>query len=116
MTAEVIEFHRPKRPVAALKVTEQRSPPKLTAAMLRSEWKAALAPFWANPKNWRRSKLGNAYIVLNDMCVVINRDELGFRWEIRWRDGSREPIVSRWVFTGEQYAINDAFDAVITVG
>lgn len=114
MTAEVIEFHRPKpRQREALKVTAQQAPPKLSDIKDRLPWKKALAAIWANPKNWRRSKRGNAYIALDDLdlCVVIERVEGGYQWEVRWR-WSREPTVSKWIYVTEQIAINEAFDAV----
>jgi hypothetical protein len=94
--------------------------PKLVSladAEHRGEWMAALAAIWANPKNWRRSRRGSCYIVINDLdiCVVVSRqDEGGFKWEIRWRYG-KEPTVSKWIYVGEQIAINEAWDAVVAL-
>jgi hypothetical protein len=116
----VVEFRKAKsQPVAALKVAEQKSPPKLTTAMSRREWTATLAQIWANPRNWRRSKkTGSAYIVIDDLeiCVVITHGEHGFRWEIRWNWSNEPPIKSRWVYMAEQTAINEAWDALVAVG
>jgi hypothetical protein len=45
-----------------------------------------------------------------DICVVITRSDegdVGFKWEIRWRWGN-EPTVSKWIYVGEQTAINEA--------
>jgi hypothetical protein len=104
----VIEFHRPIRQLKQVEAT--KSLPKLADAKNRGEWTAALAAIWANPKNWKRSRNGNAYIVVDDLdiCVVIGRDESsgGFQWEIRWRWG--EPTMSKWVFIAEQRAIDAA--------
>jgi hypothetical protein len=112
--SNVVGFRRPKsQPVTALRVAEQKSPPKLSEIKGRGAWKKALASIWANPKNWRRSRNDSAYIVIDDLdlCVVIVHDEHGFKWEIRWSDGE-EPTVSRWTYVGEQIAINEAWDAV----
>jgi hypothetical protein len=54
----------------------------------------------------------NRYIVIDDLdiCVVITRSdegEVGFKWEIRWRWGN-EPTGSKWIYVGEQTAINEA--------
>ena len=111
----VIAFERPK---ASTKAQPQRKPSaKRTPGLMRSQWLAGLAAIWANPKNWKGSKRGNAFIVIDDIgvCVVIHRKEGGFQWEIRWRNRD-EPIVSRWIFIIEQAAIDDAWSAVTTVG
>jgi hypothetical protein len=97
MSGDVIEFHRPIRQLKQVEVAKPM--PKLADAKERGEWTAALAAIWANPKNWKRSRKGNAYIVIDDLniCVVISRDESGggFQWEIRWRWGG-----SRWCRNG----------------
>ena len=54
----------------------------------------------------------NRYLVIDDLdiCVVITRSdegEVGFKWEIRWRWGN-EPTMSKWIYVGEQTAINEA--------
>jgi hypothetical protein len=89
----------------------------LADAKHRREWLTALAAIWANPKNWRTSRHGNRYIVIDglDICVVISRnDEGGFKWQIRWRWG-REPTVSKWIYVGEQSAIDEAREAVVAL-
>jgi hypothetical protein len=117
--SNVIEL-RPKasRRAAALKPAVQ-SVFKPSYGQRRSEWTAALAQIWANPRNWKRSKKGNAYIVIDDLdvCIAINRSEdgAGFQWEIRYRSGD-EPIVSRWIYMAEQKAIDEAWDALVMVG
>ena len=45
------------------------------------------------------------------VCVVIDHCEDGWSWEIRWSDG-REPMSSKWIYLGEQIAIDEAWDAV----
>ena len=112
--SNVVEFSRTKaRPATALKVAEQAAPQRLSDITVKGEWDAALAAIWFNPKNWKRSRQGNAYIAIDDLgvCVVIERDEHGFQWEIRWRSG-RNTVVSRWIYISEQTAINEAWDAV----
>jgi hypothetical protein len=114
--SNIVEFHRPKPRSAA----KAKPPvPKLTRAMKQREWIATLAAIWANPKNWRRSKVGNAYIVIDDLdiCVVIVRSEegTGFQWEIRWRDDDKESLRSRWIYVVEQIAIDEAWTAVAAV-
>ena len=116
--SNVVEFNRTKsRQVAALKVAEQAAPQRLSDITVRGEWDAALAAIWSNPKNWKRSRQGNAYIAIDDLgiCVVVERDEHGFQWEIRWRSG-RNTVVSRWIYMSEQTAINEAWDAVCVLG
>ena len=111
--SNVVEFKKPKPP--ARQVTPPA--PKLADAKVKGEWPAALAAIWVNSKNWRTSRRGNRYIVINDLdiCVVIKRnDEGGFKWEIRWRDG-REPTVSKWIYVIEQSAIDEAWDAVVAL-
>jgi hypothetical protein len=110
--SNVVEFKRNPRPAAAPRPT-----PKLANAENRGEWLAALAAIWANPKNWRTSRHGNRYIVIDDLdiCVVIKRnDEGGFKWEIRWRYG-KDQTVSKWIYVGEQTAIDEAWDAVVAL-
>lgn len=111
----VVAFEKPK-PMKQAKPPAKK--PRLTAEQRRSEWLAALAAIWANPKNWKRSKRGNAFIVIDDIdvCVVIfRRDDGCFQWQIRWRDG-REPIKSRWIYEVEQTAIDEAWSAAMAVG
>jgi hypothetical protein len=110
--SNVIAFQKPKPRAAA-----QPKPISLADAEHRGEWKAALAAIWANPKNWRTSRHGNRYIVIDDLdiCVVIKRnDEGGFKWEIRWRYG-KDQTVSKWIYVAEQTAINEAWDAVVAL-
>lgn len=113
--SNVIEFNRPTQ---SKQVETPKPAPKLSEAKERNEWKAALAAVWASPKNWRTSKHGNRYIVIDDLgiCVVIGRDESGggFQWEIRWRCRNKS-TVSRWVFISEQVAIDEAWDAVVAL-
>ena len=73
------------RPAAAPKPSAL----KLTRDMKKGEWMDVLAAIWANPKNWRRSGQGNAYIVINDVdiCIVIVRKYTVFQCERRRRDG-----------------------------
>lgn len=115
MSGEVIEFRRARpRQQAALKVTAQSLMP--SAGQRRSEWTKTLAQVWANPRNWRRSRKDNAYIVIDDLniCVVVVREEHGYQWEIRWSDGE-ETTVSRWTYVSEQIAIDEAWDAVLVL-
>jgi hypothetical protein len=108
----VIAFQKPKaQPVA------QPKPVSLADAEHRGEWMAALAAIWANPKNWRTSRHGNRYIVIDEIgvVVVINRTDEGYwSWEIRWRDG-RPSVESNWTYTSERLARDEALDAVIVL-
>jgi hypothetical protein len=87
--SNVIEFHRPKpRPAAAPK------PAPTFNVNDRNEWVAAVKAVWADPANWRTSKKGNRYIVIDriGVCVVIEHsDEAYWSWVIRRSDG-REPM------------------------
>ena len=116
--SNVVEFHRPKaRPVTALKVAEQPAQPKLSEIEMREEWIEVLTSIWANPKNWRRSKQGHAFIDIRDLDAraIIIRDSDGYRWEIRWSNG-RETVASKWIYVIESLAVDDAWDAIRVLG
>jgi hypothetical protein len=68
----VIEFHRPKpRLAAAPKPAPTFNPDN------RNEWVAAVRATWDDPANWRTSKKGNRYIVIDriGVCVVTHRTD-----------------------------------------
>ena len=113
--ANVIEFRPPRRrPAPPAKLTIQEAD-----QISRGAWKAAVRAFWDEPANWRTSKKGHAYIVIDECgaCVVVkHNDERGgyWTWEIRWRDG-RETNVSRWIYVNEEGAFVAALDAVLAL-
>ena len=107
--SNVIEFHRPK--------AKPKPPAPTFNVNDRREWILAVKAFWAEPANWKVSRRGNKYIVINKIgiCAVIERRDDGYwSWEIRWQDG-REPHSSNWTYVGEQIAIDEALDAVLVL-
>ena len=119
MSNNVIDFNRAKsQPVTALKVAEQKSPPKLSEIKGRGAWKRALAMIWANPANWSRNAKGAAVIDIDDLelSVRIVHKEHGYEWQIHWQRCGGRMTVSKWLYVSEQIAIDDAWDAVLVLG
>ena len=63
------------------------------------------------------SKSSNDSVALEEIGVVavIERTEQGYwTWTIRFRDG-RQPIRSKWTYTGERITLDEALDAVLVL-
>ena len=107
--SNVVKFRRPAR---------QEKPPAPSFNVNNSnEWKQAVRAAWADPNRWRVSRHGDSYVVIDEISVVavIERTEQGYwTWTIRFRDG-REPVKSKWTYTGERIALDEALDAVIVL-
>jgi hypothetical protein len=96
----VIAF--PKRP--------DTSPPSMATPMPAYRW----ADTFFDRGQWRLSKKGNNYVVVDGFCVTVFHRPGGFAWCIA-SDAKHKPLWSDRTFSAEREARTDAFDVLATL-